>query len=44
VTIPVVFHELAEAKLAEGEAVGFTKGQASGKAEGLGEGVLKRPA
>ena len=30
--------ELAEAKLAEGEAVGFTKGHESGKAEGKVEG------
>lgn len=44
-TLPVLFHELAEAKQAEGEALGFTKAQASGetegKAESLSEGELK---
>ena len=32
--------DLAEAKLAEGEAVGFTKGHMSGKAEGKAEAIL----
>ena len=32
--------ELAEAKLAEGEAVGFTRGHMSGKAEGKAEAIV----
>ena len=36
--------DLAEAKLAEGEAVGFTKGHVSGKAEGQAEGKAEGKA